>query len=172
MSTKTDFLEGELWILAWNASVQRAQLYRKDVEERRRRDFRDSVVCFLRETMIPGYRNEVAERQHCENIEKLMKHANGVGVQVLGDKGYKYGVAQKLMNLGLKYYWCMDLINEPPHCPVDRIVIEQTKLRGRVNWTQIGTREKYLEVIEAMRKAAGSSGKSIARWELETYRRR
>ena len=77
--------------------------------------------------------------RHCENIENLITYANSADTDVLGENRYKYGVAQKLLNLALKYYWCLGEIKEPPHCPVDKIVIDQTVFRGRVNWTQIST---------------------------------
>ncbi|SDJ63273.1 hypothetical protein SAMN05216338_105731 [Bradyrhizobium sp. Rc2d] len=42
----------------------------------------------------------------------------------LRDGIYWYVVAQKVLNLLLKYYWCLARIPEPPYCPIDRIIIE------------------------------------------------
>jgi len=72
---------------------------------------------------------------------------------ILRDGNYRYGVAEKLLNLALKYYWCLGHIPTPPHCPVDRIVIEKTHLRGRVNWTEIKDEPQYRGVIEANQKS-------------------
>jgi hypothetical protein len=66
--------------------------------------------------------------------------------------------------------FCLGQISEPPHCPIDRIIIEKTHLRGRVNWTEIVDEDQYRAFIEAVRRKA--EPESIARWELWNYRRR
>ncbi|HTY51495.1 MAG TPA: hypothetical protein VMB48_17550 [Steroidobacteraceae bacterium] len=60
----------------------------------------------------------------------------------------------------------------PPHCPVDRIVIEKTSFRGRLNWTDIRSRERYAAVIDEIASLAKAEDVSIAEWELRRYRRR
>lgn len=77
---------------------------------------------------------------------------------------------QKLLNLVLKYHWCLGQISEPPHCPIDRIIIQKIHLRGRVNWTEIVDEDQYRAVIEAVRRKA--EPESITRRELRNYRRR
>ncbi len=79
-------------------------------------------------------------------------------------------MAQKLLNLYLKYLWCMGHVAEPPHCPVDRIILAETTLRDRLNWTKITTREQYMSAINALRQVATAQGQSLAVWELLNYR--
>jgi hypothetical protein len=67
------------------------------------------------------------------------------------------GIAQKLLNLYLKYLWCVGYIVEPPHCPIDRIIIGKTSFRDRLNWTEMGEAE-YREVIGEMTSLARSKG--------------
>ncbi len=175
MATKKDYIISELWILAWNASVQHASLYRKGAWKDSRDDineFKNSVISYVSQKLIPKYKKHVDESHHCRNIEDLINYANKVDNGVLGQEGYKYGVAQKLLNLALKYYWCLGEITEPPHCPVDRIVINKTIYRNKINWTQINSRQEYLKVIEAVRSIANSQRCSIAHWELGNYNRR
>ncbi len=175
MNDKTKYILGELWISAWNASVQHASLY-KDSAWKNNRDeiniFKNKVVGHIKENIIPQYKEKVEEQRHCENIKNLVAHANGADTGVLGKHLYKYGIAQKLLNLALKYYWCIGEIEEPPHCPVDKIVIDQTSFRGRVNWTQILTEKEYLNIIAAIRALAVAENCSIAQWELNNYERR
>jgi hypothetical protein len=71
-----------------------------------------------------------------------------------------------------KYHWCLELIQEPPHCPVDRIVIGKTTFKEKLNWTEIRSCQKYLEVVEEIDKLAKAEGLSIAMWELRNYARR
>jgi hypothetical protein len=172
---KTKYLERELWILAWNASVQHAALYKNGAWQNQRDQidrFRAKVIDHIKSRIIPQYKEAVEELRHCENIRGLIDYANGVDTAVLGKDGYKYGVAQKLVNLALKYYWCLGLIKEPPHCPVDKIVIDKTVFRGKVNWTQILTEREYLEIISAIRSLGREENCSIAQWELNNFERR
>jgi hypothetical protein len=67
----------------------------------------------------------------------------------LGELGYKYGVAQKLLNLFLKYLWCLGTIAEPPHCPVDRIIIGKTCYKDK-NWTEIVQRSEQLDKTQRL----------------------
>lgn len=172
MDKKLKYLERELWIMAWNASVQRVVLYKKGAQQNQRDEFARNVKKHVKDHIIPQYRATVEASRHCENIRGLIEYANGVCTGVLGEDGYKYGVAQKLLNLALKYYWCLGLINEPPHCPVDRIVIDKTYLRGKMNWTEILTERQYLDIIRAIKTEAEKQNCSIAQWELSSYERR
>ena len=170
MSARKDYLLKELWGLAWNGSVQRANLYKEvgktDAEDTRL--FRERLVNHLSFKVIPRYgQGGVEEELHYKHIEELADFANSVGHPILGQSGYKYGVAQKLLNLALKYYWCLGEIAEPPHCPVDRIVIDQTKYKGKINWTEMKRRSEYQGIIEDIRRQAGSQ--SIAMWELSMW---
>jgi hypothetical protein len=175
MNKQTEYLIRELWILAWNASVQHAGLYKNGAWQNQRDAidiFRNRVITFIKTKLLPQYTAVVPEQQHCSNIKDLIIYANSVETDLLGVNGYKYGVAQKVLNLSLKYYWCLGQILEPPHCPVDKIVIDKTIYRGKVNWTQIVTEEEYLKVISSIRSLADREGSSIARWELDNYARR
>jgi hypothetical protein len=172
MNDKNDYLVKELWISAWNASVQHSGLYRKGLKpnSEKTRIFRETLIGYLSSQVIPRYNKEgLTEEQHYGAIDGVVAFANDVGEAVLGPAGYKYGVAQKLLNLILKYYWCLGEVAEPPHCPVDRIVISMTRHRGK-NWTQITQRADYQMIIEDIKRLAGSQ--SIAMWELCTFRRR
>lgn len=171
MDRKQKYLTGELWILSWAASVQRARLFRPGVQEPVRRGFRVKVLNYAERELLPQYQEIVPERRHEQNIEHLAEFGSTIGKDVLDADGYRIGTAQKLLNLQLKYLWCLGLVDEPPHCPVDSIVIADTKLRGKVAWTRIRTISEYQEVIAALRVQAESAKMSLARWELFTYQR-
>jgi len=172
---KTEYLVRELWILAWNASVQHSSLYKRSASKNtgdQKNKFKNTIIAYIKENIIPQYKETVEESHHCENIRNLIDSANEADTGVLGQDGYKYGMAQKVLNLALKYYWCLGLIKEPPHCPVDRIVIDKTVFRGKVNWTQILTEKEYLAIISAIRALAEKENCTIAQWELSSYERR
>jgi len=166
------FIIKELWILSWAASVQRAHLFSRTSTELQRRQFRYQVISYLKSEVLPEYTSRVSEDVHYTNIQRVsdgvssLDHAN-----VLGDARYKIGVAQKLLNLQLKYLWCMGLTAEPPHCPIDRVIINKTPLRGKVAWTKITTLGEYRQVISSLKEVVDRTGLSIAQWELDNYDR-
>ena len=167
-----DFLDDNLWMLAWGASVQRVRLYARDVLPQQKTRFSDMLHNALRRELLPLYRSVVSEADHCAHIEYMKEKAENDGGSVLHKGRYRYSSAQKLLNLYLKYQWCLGHVAEPPHCPVDRIVLSMTALRNKANWTDIESRSEYLRLIEAIRQQANKEGVSIARWELLHYRRR
>jgi hypothetical protein len=179
LSKKQEFVISEFWILAWNASVQHARLYNDSVKhsgapDERVADFKRTIIRFVTDQLLPHYLGKHCdEEQHYKNIASLIEFANrNDRGEILGEDRYRYGVAQKLLNLMLKYLWCDDFIWRPPHCPVDRIVIDRTKYRGKVNWTEIRKESEYRKVIEAIKELATPEGLSASEWELNYYSRR
>ena len=123
------FLISEFWILSWGASVQRAMLYKETATKDGRATFRKSIIQFVEEELLPNYKSRISEEDHLSNIESLSDYGTKLGQKILCNDGYKIGVAQKLLNLQLKYLWCFGIVTEPPHCPIDRVIINKTTLR-------------------------------------------
>ena len=171
MTTALEFLKSELWILSWGASVQRAGLFVENSSEYARLEFRRAVISFAEHEILPKYRSAVAEATHESNIVRLSNRGSELGGSVLLADGYRIGIAQKLLNLQLKYLWCLGNIPEPPHCPVDRVMINKTRLKGKVAWTKIKDLNSYQQVIAALKEAARPTGLSLAKWEFEAYDR-
>ncbi|MGP8154789.1 MAG: hypothetical protein ACLQBQ_11760 [Smithella sp.] len=171
MNDKLQFVKNELLIMAWAGSVQYAKLYKENTDSNSKdvSKFREKVIKFITDNLMPYYSAGCTEEQHYKNIQRLIDYANDVDPGILRDLGYKYGVAQKLLNLALKYYWCLGLINAPPHCPVDRIIVSKTKYSDIINWTQITEKTEYQKVIEEIKILAGDSQLSIPAWELTVF---
>ncbi len=171
MTDKQEFIVSELWILSWNASVQRANLYKASTKEKDRISFREKIITYISHEILPEYDSTVSEKEHEKKIQEISQQGTKYGSDILRPIGYKIGVAQKLLNLQLKYMWCLGVISEPPHCPVDRIMINKTELKDMVNWTEIVDIKTYRQVISAMKKAATPTGLKLAQWELDYYDR-
>lgn len=171
MDSKQEYLTNELWILSWGASVQRANLFQAGVRNKERQDFRQAVIEYLKQQLLPQYADRVPEGVHERNIIDLSEFGTSTEHDILEPEGYKIGVAQKLLNLHLKYLWCLGVVAEPPHCPVDRIVIGKTDLRGTVAWTRITTIDEYRRIIAALKEKAAERRMSLAEWELSIYER-
>jgi hypothetical protein len=168
------FVYTEVSILAWSASVQRVSLYNPDIAyaDREVEPFRTAVMGYINSTLLPHYLKSCADDVHIKNITDLSTFGTKAGAGLLGPDGYKFGVAQKLLNLLLKYLWCLGHIPEPPHCPVDRIILGRTHLKGKVNWTQLVSAGAYKDAIAAIKTAAQRERLSIAKWELREFARR
>ena len=162
MSRQTDFIRNEFWILSWNALVQRAVSYRRDSTEKEHSEFRHYMIDHCERAVLPAYRSALSEEEHITNIVSLCDAAQSYADQSLLARPYNIGAAQKLLNLQLKYLWCVDLIPMPPHCPIDRIVLGHTRLRSCMNWTEISEVAGYRYAIEAIRETAGD--RPLARW--------
>lgn len=171
LSKQQEFIFSEITILSQAASVQRANLYNSTVkaEDRNSSEFRIAILDFIKKELLPHYQTSCSEEQHIENIQSLVNFGSENGKEILGKLGYKFGVAQKLLNLFLKYLWCLGHIAESPHCPVDRLILEKTALRGKLNWTEITSASEYQKAI---RTVAEKSDLTLAEWELQSYARR
>ena len=183
MTENEKFLRSEFWTQSWNGSVQiHRQLYNdpknKDVEKidkgiaKKFKDdkieFRKCLIKFCEDGLLPMYESQgVFESVHCQNIEELKKHANSCPYKhVLFESHYNIGVAQKLLNLRLKYLWCAGKIARPTHCPVDGIILRHVKWPGEP-WTRWECIDEYKAAIAWIKKSTGN--KHIADWELYTF---
>lgn len=117
------------------------------------------------------YNKPIDEETHFKHIENLATElTNKYGDYLKGGK-FRIGIAQKALNLYLKYLWCAGFTPMPPHCPFDRIIIDAIKEKNwkpqETNWTEMDNIDTYKKCVEAAKKAA--NGKPIAEWELEIW---
>lgn len=166
------FLRAEFWMSSWAASVQRSGLYadRAAAGSASRNIFQSHVRSFVDRELLPKYTHSCAEDDHYLNIGELEKRGSHLGADLLANR-YSFGVAQKLLNLYLKYHWCFGWIAEPPHCPIDRTVLKIIKLENRFNWTSMSKKD-YRSAITNLKEVALQDGLSPAQWELREFRRR
>jgi hypothetical protein len=73
----------------------------------------------------------------------------------------------------LKYLWCSSLIKfNPPHCPIDGIVIKKIKKENEFIWTDDKfTDEKYQSVINILKELKNKE-ESFSEWELRNFNSR
>lgn len=169
---KRIFLQNEIWLLTFGGAFQRANIYKPNVPTEKRNVFRRELKKFVEEHILPQYKEPVCEFSHVLNLEGIIVFSEKYH-EILNNGKLLLGVSQKLLNLVLKYYWCLGEIAEPPHCPVDRI-IQQKGLKSKyiVNWTSMDDVDEYLSIIHKIKQVAEESGQTIAEWELEIFGRR
>ena len=168
---KDEFIQDEIWILVFGGAFQRANIYKNEVSESNRKYFRNEIKRFVENTIFQQYKNSVNEEAHIKNIQNLSDFTNAFK-EILNNGKMNFGVSQKLLNLYLKYQWCLGLIKTPPHFPVDRIIQQKLNFNPIQPWTQICNVNDYMKIINCAKTLAKDKDISIAKLELELFSRR
>ena len=179
--TQKAFIEKEIWMLTFAAAFQRSSAYVPNASEKKKGYFKNMMSGHIG-FIIDGYKEgHVTDDQHVNNIKDISKYSENFS-SLFVDGRINFGIAQKMLNLYLKYQWCLGNIKEPPHFPVDRII--QQKLNGWARakgipqlellpWTRFPDEIHYVEVINLARSIAklDSSSKMLtpAQLELELF---
>jgi hypothetical protein len=165
---KKDFLLSAALIDSHRSAFQRANVYSKDAEQ----VDRDEFVKLFRKKLISlekVYAEGVSEVDHIKNLIMFKEELSADFPKVLADGRMLLGVAQKAVNLYVKYLWVLDFIPQPPHCPVDRIILNKVGINN-INWTTLDNVDEYWSVIETIRKVADKNKLSIPEWECNVPR--
>lgn len=163
---KRDFIESEIWLLTIGGGFQRANVYINGSTDKERSEFRNKLHGLVIKIAVE-YNETVSETRHIDNIIQISKLKHSA----LNNGSMNFGVSQKILNLYLKYLWCLGEIPTPPHFPVDRIIQQKLKLTPVISWTQIDNPEKYLRIIAHAKKQADKENTSIAELELALFKR-
>lgn len=175
--TKWEFVENELIAASIAGAFQRAKVYANamDYYNPRRNVLRERLSNLLR-NLACKYAEPVSEDEHNSNIELIadvLTHEFGT-TGLLRDNQFRVGVAQKALNLLLKYLWCLDKVPTPPHCPFDNEIISQLDLnieqKKRVQWTELKCLGEYQLLVDAAKKKAEAENLSLSAWELKYWK--
>jgi hypothetical protein len=166
---KKNFIDDEIWILTFGGGFQRAKIYKKNTNDAEKKELRTYIKQYVRKLMKSSYAQKCpSSTTHSKNISTFSDDISKKFGKILDRGRFKIGIGQKILNLYLKYLWCLDIIPEPPHCPFDRIII--SKLRLDVSWTKLDNIDQYKNLVDVAKSKAES--KSLAEWELEVFSRR
>ncbi len=168
-----NFINEEIWILTFGGGFQRANIYCNNPDKDVRQKLRSFIKSIVETLFTKSYKdNEVESDAHIKNIIALKAEIDSRFSTILTNRRITFGVVQKLLNLYLKYQWCMGGSSIPPHCPVDRIILTKAKVTPLPNWTMIDSPEEYQLCINALVRASSKDGKKLAEWELSEFGRR
>jgi hypothetical protein len=170
---KKEFMLNEIWMLTIGASFQRANVYSTECLDSDKLKFRNHLKDFIINLSKSYLHEPISEDQHIENIYQIREHSK-IYKTILTNGELNFGVCQKLLNLYLKYLWCLGYMElNPPHFPVDRIIQTKLSIKNPYSWTQMVDEEKYMEVISMAKDCLKSYNiDSIAELELFLYQRR
>ncbi len=164
---KKQYLINEIWGLTIGGAFQRANVYHGVQSEHIKNDFKRELKELV-DKIAKQYKIKVSENAHLKNIKKITEFKH----ECLAPNQLNFGVSQKVLNLYLKYLWCMDEIETPPHFPVDRIIQQELGIKKIQPWTQMKIEEDYLQVIQKAKEKAKENDCSLAELELMLYKRR
>ncbi|RAJ17824.1 hypothetical protein [Olleya aquimaris] len=172
---RNKFINSEIWSLTIGGAFQRANVYKPNVLEKDKKDFKFKLKGYIDNTIVPGYKSSnISDDVHIENIKSVQQYTSNFG-KLLTNGQFNFGVSQKLLNLYLKYLWCLKVIPEPPHFPVDRVIQQKLKLKPIIAWTKIETPEDYMSIVNFARTKINpkdESYTSLATIELSLFSRR
>lgn len=171
-NNKKRFLCNELGLLSLKAALSTrdgdAPVYAKGIKYHQRKKEKKvlrGVIDKLEQKYLKG---GVTEEEHVKFIQNTADEVSKEIGNKLHNSRFRVGIAQKLINLHLKYLWATGYIEEPPHCPIDGIIRDKAKII--YDWTTSDSIDEYKSAIKELRKVAGT--RSLAVWELEEFRRR
>ncbi len=167
MNKKQNFLIEEIWLLTFGGAFQHSGIYQQNTSEKKRIYFRKMLRGYIEQIVLKKYKQPVSDEEHIENIIGISNYT--ASFKEVLKAPINIGISQKLLNLALKYYWCLDLLPEPPHCPVDRIIQEKIYKQPLVNWTQLDDINIYMQIINDARELTKKEKLSLAQWELENF---
>jgi len=169
---KRQFLEDDVLLLTLQGALatrnQSSPVYGLGVSDREKELLKTSI----REKLWQIGRRYIAvvsESDHIHNIERLASDLTDAFGDILDAGKFRIGIAQKLLNLYLKYCWALGWIPEPPHCPFDARIVRKLELTRRLSWAEIDTIEEYGILVSAAKDRAREVGLSIAHWELKKW---
>jgi len=172
---KRTFINSEIWSLTISGAFQRANVCKPNVLEKDKKNFKFMLKGYIDNTIVPSYnKGNVSDDLHIENIKSVQQYTSNFG-KLLTNGQFNFGVSQKLLNLYLKYLWCLDIIPEPPHFPVDRIIQQKLNFKPIIAWTKIETPEEYMSIVNFARTKINSKDEfynSLATIELNLFSRR
>ena len=169
------FLDQETFALTVNGALGRNKTYRGGIDSNSRSGFRESLRCWLY-SRVEEYRAErIGDERHLANIEALSSMLSERHGDILLGGTFHIGSAQKALNLYLKYCWARGVVLEPPHCPIDSIVLAKIakcasdvgcRICADVTWTKIRCIHEYMHFVDKAKVRAADKRLSLARWEL------
>ena len=148
-----------------NAAFQHGKVYANNLSSNDKKTLKDAIKTKLEE-LSKNYFNDVTVAQHIENIRNLAQTISQNHRDKLKGHRLRIGTAQKMLNLYVKFLWCLNEIEEPVHCPIDSIVLK--KINFNRNWTDLDSIDDYKEIILKIREHL-QENETIANWEKEIW---
>jgi len=172
MTRNNEFLRQTALFNAIGAAFQRSIIYSDSASTADKDQLKRALERCLRK-VERQYASQVSSNKHLQTISGVARSISGHYAAILSNGRFRVGTAQKAVNIYLKLLWCYGWIPEPPHCPVDSIVLAAIG-DAKTKWTKIADIAEYSKVIDAIRQhiAETSPETSLSDWELNVWNNR
>jgi hypothetical protein len=140
--------------------------------EEKRQAFRSALTAELRNLAKTYEGSDVDDEPHIKTIRDMGDRLGKDYGNVLNGGKLFFGVAQKALNIYLKYLWCSNFDVRPPHCPFDYDIISRLKPKVGIGrkWTHSDSEDDYREWVRLAKEASEREGyKSSSEWEVATW---
>jgi hypothetical protein len=139
---------------------------------RLKQSIKDFLESYEKMIISDGMKEDVHLKKISELPDKLTQNYS----IILHEGFFRIGIAQKIINLFLKYMWSLGRIPEPCHCPIDGIVkskiLKENPAVKLADWTALNSIDEYKSYINIIKELSSKNGISVARWEYENWQRR
>lgn len=172
MTEREEFLRQTALFNAIGAAFQHALIYLDGIDNYAKEKLKRDLEEHLRRVETQ-YRGSVSPEKHLHTIADVVKGMSRKHPHILKNGRFRVGIAQKAVNIYLKLLWCYGWIPEPPHCPIDSIVLAEVGDR-KTKWTKMDDIEDYLAAIERIQAYIRQTGEmmSLSKWELYVWNNR
>lgn len=174
MENKNKFIHYEILASTLLAGFMHAKIYnpksnlnKKELESAKTKMRWDIKQCLV--NIGKNYTDhKVNNEQHIKNINQLKDCITTKYNLILFKGEFRFGIAQKLLNLYLKYLWALGwIIPIPPHCPIDSTVSKT--LNHEYKFSKSDSVDEYKKIIEKTNQVAIKNGNRIAEWEMNEF---
>lgn len=130
---------------------------------------RENVRIWLRKQLIAVGKHyqsrNLNEAEHLEQIRRFAADVTMIHGHLLHGGKFRFGVAQKLMNLYLKYLWSAGVVKLLHHCPLDGLIASESGIG--YEWTTSDSESAYTGAISKLRAYVG--GEPLPTWEVRIF---
>lgn len=165
-----------------NAAVRHIGIYRKKKRQEKQKTYKHQKDEFRKKfavaliKAVKKLRKTQDEKRPKEDladvIESVLKKIKDH--KILKKNKLSFGIAQKAVNLFLKYLWCLNISKQlPPHCPIDGQILKEIKWNSRKemgmakNWSDFERRD-YEWAINIIKGEANKI--PVTHWELMKWK--
>jgi hypothetical protein len=120
---------------------------KENIRKNIKKEIESKLVDMSKEYLDPISEKE-QEKRHEENIIELSNSISEKYGTYLEGNRFRIGIAQKALNLFLKYLWCLGKIHEPPHFPIDFIMLGKIPDCSEFQWTKLDSIDDYRDIIK------------------------
>lgn len=148
---KQQFLSLELSILLLEHTIGKELKFKRSISKKDRNAWKTMFIGRLEGFSNSYKKGNVSDEEHIGFLKELEIQLNAELWFTPAD--FRFGMAQLIGNLFLKYMWAIGVIETPPHFPITHFIQNDLQLDKIACWkTDIKDEKEYMNIINKVRK--------------------